>query len=50
MGLPIMFGFLVVLKIMSWRTSSKGDRGKVPFYLMSHGDSSSNDETVSVGE
>ena len=50
MGLPIMFGFLVVLQIMSRRTSSEGGRGKALIYATSHGDSSYDDETVSVGE
>ena len=35
---------------MPWRVSSKGDRWKALIYAMFHGDSSSNDETVSVGE
>ena len=35
---------------MSWKASSKGDQGKAPVYAMSHGDDSSDDETISVGE
>ena len=48
MGLPIMFGFLVVLQIMSMRTSSRGDRGKFPMYATSHRDDSSDKETAST--
>ena len=35
---------------MSRRMSSKGDQGKALVYTTSHRDSSSNDETVSIGE
>ena len=34
---------------MSWRASSRGDRGKAPVYTTSHGDDSS-DETTLAGE
>ena len=50
MGLPIIFGFLTVLQIMSWRTSSRGDRGKAPMYATSHRDVSFYEETASASD
>ena len=35
---------------MSQRASSRGDRGKAPIYATSHGDDSSNNETIFDGE
>ena len=50
MGLPLMYEFLVVLWIMSWRASFKGDRGKAPTYATSCRDDSFDEEIASTGE
>ena len=50
MGLPLVSEFLVVLKIMFRRVSSKGDWRKAPIYAMSDGDASSDRENVSTSK
>ena len=50
MGLPLVSEFLVVLYIISRRTSSKGDWRKAPIYATSYGDASSDEETALVSE
>ena len=49
-GLPPMSEFLVVLQTMPQWACFRGDWGKAPIYATSHGDFSSDDETISTGE